>query len=113
MKVALKNGPVDQEEIKNKLQNQFPQYKIKTRNKFTLVVEKSGSCGTIIMTGRKDKMSVMAGFPNMGTAILFNLSFPLLGIVIPAIVYFTAFHPKMKKLENEVGAFLTSQYNAN
>lgn len=79
------------------------------RGKQFLVASKSNTIGSNIVL-RKNKMHVAGNFPTVGGSMIFVLSLFLLGILIPLIVYFAAFHSKMKTLEKEIGAYLQEEY---
>jgi hypothetical protein len=101
--------PVQAESLKNALQAKFPQYKVYMRNKSIIVIQKSGSVGTTILVGSKS-LAINGNFPTMGGSMLFALCCVLLGFLIPLIVYFAAFHGKMKVVEKEVVAFVEQEY---
>jgi hypothetical protein len=42
--------------------------------------------------------------------LIFVLSLVILGFLIPLIVYFVAFHSKMRQTENQIGNFLNQKY---
>lgn len=109
MKIKIQPDSVNWEEVKVKLETKFPQYKVKTRTKGFLIVAKNGTTGTNVLV-RKNAMTVVANFPTMGGTMLFMLCIILLGVLIPMIIYFAAFHPKMRKLEVEVAEYLKQEY---
>jgi len=110
MKIKIQPDSVNWEEVKVKLQGRFPEYKVTQRTKGFLIVAKSGSIGTNVLV-KKKFINVVGNFPTMGGTLLFVLSVLLLGFLIPLIVYFAAFHSKMKKLETEVGEYLKQEYS--
>jgi hypothetical protein len=109
MKFKITPNTITYPEVQEKLQAKFPQYTFKMRGKQFLVCSKSSSIGANIVI-RKKNFNVVGNFPTMGGTMIFVLSLFLLGILIPLIVYFVAFHSKMKVLENEIGAFLKEEY---
>jgi len=96
MKINIKPDSVKWEDVKEKLQAQFPAYTVKQRSKGFLIVAKSGSIGANVLV-RKKNIMVAGNFPTMAGSMVF-------------MVYFAAFHSKMKALENEVGAWLKEAY---
>lgn len=109
MKFPIEPGAITYPDLKAKLEQQFPSYSFTMRGKGILIGKKSSTAGLNILIQRK-RMIVNAGFPTMGGMILFALIMVLLGVIIPMIVYFIAFHPKMRAFEQEVGGFLQSEY---
>ncbi len=109
MKINIKPDSVKWEDVKEKLQAQFPAYTVKQRSKGFLIVAKSGSIGANVLV-RKKNIMVAGNFPTMAGSMVFMLSIVFLGVLLPLIVYFAAFHSKMKALENEVGAWLKEAY---
>jgi len=105
MKIDIQPGAITFEDLQAKLEQKFPNYEFKVRSKNFLVAAKSKSIGTNILL-RKKKIQVVGNFPTMGGQMLFVLCILLLGFLIPLIVYFAAFHGKMKSLEKEVGAYI-------
>ena len=108
MKVIIKQ-PVTIEQVREKIAHQFPAYQLSMRTSSILVVKKSGTAGALVMV-RSGKIVVNEGFPSMGGQMLFTLSILLLGILIPIIIYFTAFFPGQKALRNEIGGFIQSTF---
>ena len=111
MKIDIAPESVNFDEMKSKLELKFPDYKFKVRNKNFLVAAKNSTTGTNILL-RKRKILVVGNFPTMAGQMLFTLSVLLLGVIIPLIIYFAAFHGKMKKLEKEIGAYVQEEYAA-
>lgn len=109
MRFNIEPNSVTYEELQTKLQAKFPDYSFKMRGKQFLVASKSKSIGANIVI-RKSKMNVVGNFPTMGGTMIFVLCIVLLGFLIPLIVYFVAFHSKMKVLEKEIGAYLEEEY---
>lgn len=109
MKIAINEGSVQHDELKAKLTAQFPQYQVKERTKNYLVVRKTGSIGCNVLI-RRNKLIIAGNFPSIGGQMLFTLSFLLLGVLIPLIVYFSAFHGKFRTLEKEIAGYLGNVY---
>ena len=109
MRFNIERDSIKYDELQEKLQAKFPDYTFKMRGKQFLVASKSNTVGANIMV-RKGKMTVAGNFPTMGGSVVFALTLVLLGILIPIIIYFAAFHSKMKALENEIGAYLKEEY---
>ncbi len=96
--------------MKAKLEAKFPNYKFNVRQRNFLVAAQSGTIGTNILL--RDRALIIAGnFPSMGASMLFMLAIIFLGVIIPLIIYFAAFHGKMKKLEKEIAEFLKAEYH--
>ena len=112
MKVEL--GPdhaVEYDSLTAKLQEKFPDYQFAMRGKQFLVCTKTSSCGANIVI-RKKRILVNGNFPTMAGQMIFVVCILLLGVLIPLIVYFAAYHGKMKALEREISAFLEEEYAA-
>lgn len=109
MKFNITPNSITYDELQTKLQAKFPDYTFKMRGKQFLIASKSSSIGANIVI-RKNKLNVVGNFPTMGGSLLFVFSLLLLGILIPLIIYFAAFHGKMKTLEKEIGAYLQEEY---
>jgi hypothetical protein len=82
------------------------------RGKQFLVARKSSTIGANIVI-RKNKLNILGNFPTVGGSMLFMLTLILLGILIPLIIYFAAFHGKMKSLEKEIGGYLKEEYGSD
>ncbi len=109
MKFKITPNSITYPEVQEKLQQKFPDYTFKMRGKQFLVASKSSSIGANIII-RKGNFNVVGNFPSVGGQLLFVLCIFLLGFLIPIIVYFAAFHGKMKALEKEIGAYLQEEY---
>lgn len=109
MRLNIERDSIKYDELKDKLSAKFPDYTFEMRGKQFLVAKKSNTAGANIIV-RKGKMTVVGNFPTMSGSVIFAVVLVLLGILIPIIIYFIAFHPKMKALENEIGAYLKSEY---
>ncbi len=105
MKINIQQGAISFEELQSKLEQRFPDYKFSVRSKNFLVAAKSGTIGANILL-RKNKIQVAGNFPTMAGTIVFVLSLLAFGFLIPLIVYFAAFHGKMKALEREIGEYI-------
>lgn len=111
MKINITPNSVSTEELKAKVASQFPNYEIINKNKNFFVVKKSKTEGCNVVV-RKKSIAVVGNFPTMGGQMLFALSIFALGVLIPLVIYLAAFQGKLKKLENEVGAYIKSEVNA-
>ena len=109
MKIDRTPYSVNNEELRLALEKNFSDYKVFMRNKNIIVVQKSGTIGTTILVGKK-ALIINGNFPSMGGSILFALCCVLLGFLIPLIIYFAAFHSKMKAVEKEVAAFINEKW---
>lgn len=105
MKFNIQPDSVNLEDLKVKLEQKFPDYKIFFRAKNFLMVQKSGVAGANVVL-RKNKLMIAGNFPTIGASMVFTLSILLLGVLIPIIIYFAGFFPGQKKVENEVAAFV-------
>jgi len=109
MKLKNEKDSISYPELKEKLETKFPDYKFNMRGKHILIGSKSNTAGANIII-RKGKMHIAGNFPTMGGTMIFAVTLVLLGVLIPIIVYFAAFHSKMKAFENEVGGYLKEEY---
>lgn len=109
MRLNITPNTVTYPELQEKLSAQFPDYTFNMRGKQFLVARKTSTVGANIQI-RKNKLNVMGNFPTIGGSVLFMLTLLLLGFLIPLIVYFAAFHGKMKALEKEIGGYLQEEY---
>ncbi len=109
MKIDITNGAVSYPELQQKLENRFPNYTFKMRGKQVLIGSQSSTVGANILI-RKNRIIVAGNFPTMGGSMLFAVSLVLLGILIPLIIYFAAFHSGLKKFEKEIGGYLQEEY---
>ena len=110
MKVII-NQPITIDQVRGSISQQFPQYELSIRNANILIVKKSKTAAALVMV-RKNKIIVNEAFPTMGGQMMFSLSLILLGILIPLIVYFTAFFPAQKAVTTEVAGHLTTQFGS-
>lgn len=111
MKIPINPDSVTFDALQSQLERKFPDYKFKVRQKNFLVASKSSTIGANILL-RKNKIMVLGNFPTMGGQMLFILCVLLLGFLIPLVIYFAAFHGKMKALENEIGAYISQEIGA-
>ncbi len=109
MKFNITPDSVNYAEIEEKLKAKFPDYTFSMRGKQYLVCKKTGTIGANVVI-RKNRIMVAGNFPSMGGQMLFILFVVLLGFLIPLIVYFAAFHGKMKAAEKEIGGYLEEEY---
>ena len=109
MRFNITPNSVTYDELQTKLSAKFPDYTFKMRGKQFLVATKSSTVGANIVI-RKGKMNVVGNFPTVGGTMIFMLCVVLLGFLIPLIIYFAAFHTKMKALEKEIGVYLQEEY---
>lgn len=109
MRFDITPNSVTYDELQTKLAAKFPEYSFKMRGKQFLVATKSSTVGANIVI-RKNKLNVVGNFPTVGGTMIFMLCVVLLGFLIPLIIYFAAFHTKMKALEKEIGAYLQEEY---
>ncbi len=100
------HGPIDKDTLMAHLGASLQGYKVYPRQSF-LVVEKTGLVGANVVV-RKNKVIVVASFPNMGLQIGFMLAVLFLGILIPLLLYFVLLYGKQKAVEKEVGAIVTA-----
>jgi len=108
MKVII-NQPVTIDQLREKIAQQFPNYKCTMRNKQMLVVSKSSTAAAIVMV-RSGKVIVNEAFATIGGQMLFTLCCVLLGFLIPLIIYFAAFFPAQKAVRTEIAEYVRSQY---
>jgi len=109
MKVLIKPDSVSFDGLKSKLETQFPAYKFTIRSNNFLVCAKTGIIGANVLL-KKDNIIVAGNFPSMALQMLFTLCVILLGVIIPLIIYFAAFHKKFKALEKEISEYLQKEY---
>ncbi len=108
MKILINEGSVTLATIEEKLAAQFD-YPISKRGKKMLVLKKSSSVGVQVVL-RKKQLFVVGNFPTASAQVLFAVCIVLLGVIIPLLIYFFAYHKKMKAMENEVGDCLKSAF---
>lgn len=109
MKINTTNPGISYPEVQLKLESKFPNYTFKMRGRQMLIGSQSSTVGANIII-RKNKIIVAGNFPTLGGTMLFAVSLVLLGILIPLIIYFAAFHSNLKKFEKEIGEYLQEEY---
>ncbi|MCH2235208.1 MAG: hypothetical protein MK078_13240 [Crocinitomicaceae bacterium] len=109
MRINLGDDTITIEEIREKLESKFPDYEFSMRGKKVLVVKKSKTVGAQVMIFRK-RLNINGNFPSMGAQMLFMVSIILLGVLIPIIIYFAAFHKKFKAFEKELNDAIMEEY---
>ncbi|MGV3612068.1 MAG: hypothetical protein ACO1N0_14010 [Fluviicola sp.] len=109
MKVKV-DQPYTLAELKTKLESAFPEYTFKFRGPKVLVIGHGKVGGAQIVGEKQGRVNLVEGFPTMGGQMLFMLSVLLLGILIPFIVYLTAFKPKQVKVRDAVANFIREEY---
>jgi uncharacterized membrane protein YukC len=110
MKFKIKPNSIDTQTLEKALSTHFDgQYKVSTRNKFSIVVAKNDIIGTIVIV-QKDKINVVGNFATLKVQFIFMMLIVLLALIIPLIIYFLVFHKKMKAIETEVVDFIKTSY---
>lgn len=109
MKVKIKPSTVQFEELKSKLEKNFPNYKFNVRSKNFLVASKTNKIGAAILL-KKDKIIVNGNFPTIGGQLLFMIIVVLLGFLIPIIIFLIVFQGKFRAFEKEICDYLETQY---
>ncbi len=113
MKINIKENSINPEELKQALSTHFEgKYKFTNRGPKVIVARESKSSGANIVL-RKRSIVVGGAFPTMGGQMIFVFSMLLLGVIIPMIVYFAAFHKNLKSVENDIGEFIKEKYIDN
>ena len=110
MKVII-NQPLTIDQVRASIAQEFPHFTLSMRTSTLLVVKKSSTAAALVMV-RKNKIVVNEAFPSMGAQMLFTFSLILYGILIPLIIYFTAFLPRQKAVTREVAGHLTTQFGS-
>lgn len=111
MKVNVEQ-PYTLAELKPKLEAAFPEYTVKFRGPKVLIIGEGKIAGAQIFGEKKGFIRLNETFPTMGGQMLFALSIVLLGVLIPFIVFLTAFKPKQVKLRDNVADFLRKEYGS-
>lgn len=111
MKVIV-DQPYTLAELKPKLEAAFPEYTVKFRGPKVLIIGEGKIAGAQIFGEKKGFVRLNETFPTMGGQMLFALSVLLLGVLIPFIVFLTAFKPKQVKLRDNVANFLRQEYGS-
>jgi len=110
VKIKIIPNTVSQDEIYNKLSVHFSDYDVIKRNKRVLVVKKNSIAGCDIIF-RKKSIYILGNFPTWSSKFLFGLSVFILGVIIPIIVFYIAFHGKQKQVEKTIGNYLQESLN--
>lgn len=110
MKIKIKENSINAESLKQELSEKFgDKYKISNRGPKMLVVGQTNIIGATILVQKKG-LIVNGNFATMGAQMIFVLVLLLLGFLIPLIIYFAAFHGKMKAVEKEVADFIKEKH---
>jgi hypothetical protein len=104
--------PYTLEEIKGKIEQNFPEYKVYFKTPKMLTVEETPSIGANFMGEKKNFVRILEGFPNMGRQMLFVLSILFFGILIPFIIWHFTVLKKQKALTKKLGAFIDQEYGS-
>lgn len=100
------------EELKSKLEEAYPDHLVKFRGPKMLIISKGSVAGAMVILNVKKKVArVQEAFPTIGGQALFALSILLLGVLIPFIVFMSAFRPKQIKMRDMVADFIRKEYN--
>lgn len=111
MKIKTQENAINFDDLKHLLESHFSgQYDISTRTKNLLVVAKTNTIGATVLLQKK-AIIVNGNFPSMKSQMIFTVLVVAGGIVIPLIIYFIMFHKKMKVVEQDVGAFIKTQFH--
>lgn len=102
--------PYTLEEIKVKIEQNFPEYKVFFKTPKMLVVEETPSIGAIFMGEKKGYVRILEGWPSLGKQLLFTFSILLLGIIIPFLFWHYTVLKKQKVLTKKMGAFIEQEY---
>ena len=109
MKIKIQENALTNDELKSALEAQFPNYKINFGGAKLIQIAKTGTIGATALV-RKNSIIINGNFPSISSRVVFMLCVILLGFLIPLIIYFAAFHGKMKSVEKEVVAFIKEKY---
>lgn len=108
------NVPITKElnldELKTKLEAEFPGIQCQWKGKKMLVVNEPGTKAAAFIVARKNKAIVNDAFATMGSQMIFTFSLLLFGIIIPMIVYMITFQPKQKKIRLKVADFIKANW---
>jgi hypothetical protein len=105
MRVKIINA-ISLDELKERMDQSFPQYQSTFRGKKVLVIQKDKKTGVIVMLGRKGIVRLNEGFPTLLGQFIFAICIVFLGVFIPFLIYFIAFRPAQRKLRNEIADFI-------
>jgi len=109
MATIIPVGPVDFPALTALLREQFPAYRVEEKTENFVMLSKSGAVGASVLF-RNDSLIVSGTFPTMLGQGLFALLVIMLAVVIPLIVYYLAFHLRMKSMEKEIATFLITEF---
>jgi hypothetical protein len=109
MKVPVEK-PYTLAELKPKLEERFPEYKITFRGPKMLIIGQGNVAGAQIIGEKKNFVRINEGFPTMGGQMLFLLFVLLLGVMIPFIIFLTTMKPKQVKVRDAVADYLRQEY---
>ncbi len=111
MKVPVEK-PYTLAELKLKLEERFPEYKITFRGPKVLVIGQGKVAGAQIIGEKKKFIRINEGFPTIGGQMLFIFTVLLFCIMIPFLVYLLSMKPKQVKLRDNVADYLRQEYGA-
>ena len=97
-------------ELKPKLEQRFPEYKVTFRGPKVLIIGQGNIAGAQIIGEKKKFARVNEGFPTMKGQMLFLLFILVLGVLIPFIIFLTTMKPKQVKVRDEVADFIRQEY---
>lgn len=109
MKINLAN-PINVDEIKAKLEANFPDYEVSYQTKSIIKVKASATNAAVVNVGNKN-IKIFGDFGTIGARLVFVLSLFLLGVLIPLIIYLAVFMSKQNKMRDEVAAYLKQEFN--
>lgn len=98
------------EELKTKLEAEFPGINCQWKGKKMLVVNEPGTTAAAFIMARKNHAVVNDAFATMGSQMLFTFSLLLFGILIPMIIYMATFQPKQKKIRLKVAELIKNEW---
>jgi hypothetical protein len=110
MKVKVEK-PYTLVEVKAKLEEHFPEYKMSFRGPKVLIIKETNAIGANIVGEKKGFFRLMEAFPSMGSQMLFVLSILLFGILIPFIIWHFTVLKKQKVVTKRVSEFLKKEYS--
>jgi len=110
MKIKIKDKSISYNEIKESLITKFNNYKFEDYKNNVIMASKNNKIGANVII-KKNKIIVEGNFPTITGRVIFALSFILLGILIPLVIYLAFFQLKFVRFENELGNFIKEKYN--
>lgn len=110
MKVKVEK-PYTLVEVKAKLEEHFPEYKMIFRGPKVLIIKETNSIGANIIGEKKGYFRLVEAFPSLGHNFLFALSIFLFGILIPYIIWHFTVLKKQKVVAKRVSEFLKKEYS--